>query len=101
MTYNPFLDACTFQHTRRGLVNAVGTLVVDVVLLVTMLIGLLRHSNRNSSGIWKLLYQQVTLNKFSPSCVNIELLLVYNLVCVSLVCRDTSRGQSLFVAGRY
>jgi hypothetical protein len=68
-TYNSNLDACTFQHTRTALVNAVGALVVDIVLLVTMLIGLLRHSHRNSSGIWKLLYQQVMLNTFSPSCV--------------------------------
>ena len=41
--------------------NGIGILVVDVVLLLTMLIGLLQHVCRDSIGIWKLLYQQVTL----------------------------------------
>jgi len=40
-----------------ALVNAIGVLVVDVVLLLTMLIGLLRHVSGSSVGIWKLLYQ--------------------------------------------
>jgi hypothetical protein len=66
--YNPIIDACIILHTRRALVNALGALVVDVVLLLTMLIGLLRHAHRNSTGIWKLLYQQVTDRTFSPSC---------------------------------
>jgi hypothetical protein len=48
-----------------ALVNAIGVLVVDVVLLLTMLIGLLRHVSRSSVGIWKLLYQHVTQNVFS------------------------------------
>jgi hypothetical protein len=58
-TYDPVVDACIIQHTHRGLVNVIGVLVADVVLLVTMLIGLLRHANKNSTGIWNLLYQQV------------------------------------------
>jgi len=48
---------------RRGLVKAINTLMVDVMLLLTMLIGFLRHASRNSTGIWKLLYQQVTLKR--------------------------------------
>jgi hypothetical protein len=60
VTYNPILDTCILLHTRRGLVNAIGVLVVDVVLLLAMLIGLLQHVSRNSPGIWKVLYQQVS-----------------------------------------
>jgi len=56
--YNPLLETCIIEGTHRGLVNALGVLVVDVVLLVTMLIGLLRYANRSSTGIWKVLYQQ-------------------------------------------
>jgi hypothetical protein len=59
--YNPIVDACVILHTRRALTNAIGVLVVDVVLLLTMLIGLLLHAHRHSTGIWKLLYQQVIL----------------------------------------
>ena len=66
MSYNAVVNTCAALHTHRGLVNAVGVLVVDVVLLLTMLIGLLRHSQKSSTGVWKLLYQQVTLNTFSP-----------------------------------
>ena len=55
-------------HTHSGLLNGFGVLVVDTVLLLTMLIGLLRSTHRNSTGIWKLLYQQVTLRMFSPCC---------------------------------
>ena len=67
-TYNPIIDACIILHTHRALVNALGALVVDGTLLLTMFIGLLRHVHRNSSGIWNLLYQQVTHRAFSPSC---------------------------------
>lgn len=70
--YSPIVDTCIVSHTHRGLVNAVGILVADVVLLLTMLIGLLGHAHRSSTGIWKLLYQQVALkNVFrlaSPAC---------------------------------
>jgi len=55
-TYNPIVDSCIVLNTRGALANTLGVLVVDVVLLLAMLIGLLRH--RNSVGIWKLLYQQ-------------------------------------------
>lgn len=56
--YDPDTGTCIFSHTHRGLLNAFGVLVVDAVLLLTMLIGLLRSTHRNSTGIWKLLYQQ-------------------------------------------
>jgi hypothetical protein len=60
-TYHPIANTCFLLYTRRGLVNALGLLVVDIVLLLTMLIGLLRHAYKNSIDIWKLLYQQVRL----------------------------------------
>ncbi|KAI0291214.1 hypothetical protein B0F90DRAFT_1778573 [Multifurca ochricompacta] len=58
-SYNPILETCITLKTHRGLLNAIGVLVVDVVLLMTMLIGLLRYAHRSSTGIWYLLYQQV------------------------------------------
>ena len=68
MSYNPVVDTCITLHTHKGIVDSIGVLVVDVVLLLMMLIGLLRHGNGASIGIWKLLYQQVTLKTFSPAC---------------------------------
>ena len=59
--YNPIMDTCIVLRTGSGHINATGVLVVDIVLLLTMLIGLLRHVHRNSIGMWKLLYQQVSL----------------------------------------
>jgi hypothetical protein len=58
-TYNAVLDACVVEHFHKSLVSPVGMLMVDVVLLVSMLIGLLRHVQRSSTGIWHFLYQQV------------------------------------------
>jgi hypothetical protein len=60
------MNSCMVLHAHKGFVNGIGVLVVDVVLLLTMLIGLLRDARRNSIGIWKLLYQQVTVKVFSP-----------------------------------
>ena len=59
-SYDPTLETCTTLATRRGLTNAIAVLVVDVVLLIIMLIGLLRSAHRSKTGIWYLLYQQVT-----------------------------------------
>jgi hypothetical protein len=63
-TYNPIPETCVILHTHRGLANATGILVVDVMLLLTMLIGLLRHPHKSSTGMWKFLYQQVILDYF-------------------------------------
>jgi len=57
-TYNPIVDTCVVLHTRKGLMNAIGILVVDIVLLLMVLFGLLRHTDKNSTSIWKLLYEQ-------------------------------------------
>ena len=65
--YNPIASACAVIHTEDGLLSAIGVLVADVVLLLTMLVGLLRHPHRSSTGMWKFLYQQVTHIRFSPA----------------------------------
>ncbi|KAH9062367.1 hypothetical protein EDB87DRAFT_1682029 [Lactarius vividus] len=57
-SYDPILQTCITLKTHRGLTNAIAVLVVDIVLLTAMLIGLLRHAHRSSTGIWYLLYQQ-------------------------------------------
>jgi len=57
-TYDPFLNTCVGLDTHRDLLNAIGILTVDVILLLAMLIGLLRHPYRTSTGMWKFLYQQ-------------------------------------------
>ena len=71
--------------------------MADGVLLLTMLIGLLR--DRNSAGIWKLLYQQVTPGQFLRVAPDTEFLPVYNLDSVGLDCGDTSCGLSLSAIG--
>ena len=68
MKYYPIVDTCTASvYPRRPLIDGTGILVpvIDLVLLLTMLIGLLRHASKNSTGIWKLLYQQVTQPVFT------------------------------------
>ncbi len=93
--FNPFVNACVVTKTHKGLVNAVAVLVADMVLLLTMLIGLLRHSSRRSTGLWKLLYQQVNSNRSSSHGSNAGLPLVYNLDSLGGVCRDSACGQSV------
>ncbi|KAI0255227.1 hypothetical protein BJV78DRAFT_752920 [Lactifluus subvellereus] len=56
--YNPNQDTCTLLGLHKSLPAAVTILVADIVLLMSMLIGLLRHACRSSTGIWYLLYQQ-------------------------------------------
>ncbi|KAI0248209.1 hypothetical protein BJV78DRAFT_834923 [Lactifluus subvellereus] len=56
--YNPNQDTCTLLGFHNYLSATVVALVVDIVLLMSMLIGLLRCAHRSSTGIWYLLYQQ-------------------------------------------
>jgi hypothetical protein len=67
-TYSPALNSCIMLRTREILANAIGVLVVDAVLLLTMLVGLLKHPHRSSTGMWKFLYQQVSIVHLSPAC---------------------------------
>ncbi|KAH9993514.1 hypothetical protein BJV74DRAFT_368834 [Russula compacta] len=57
-SFNSTLGTCIDAQPHKGLINSVGFLVVNLSLLMTMLVGLLRHTHRNSTGIWQLLYQQ-------------------------------------------
>jgi len=94
--FDPLVNSCVVTKTHNGLVNALAVLVADMVLLLTMLIGLLRHPSRRSTGLWKLLYQQVNSNRSSSHGANAELLLVYNLDSLGGVCRNSTCGQSVY-----
>jgi len=56
--HNPNQDTCFVLGLHKSLSAPVAVLVVDIVLLTSMLIGLLRYAHRSSTGIWYLLYQQ-------------------------------------------
>jgi hypothetical protein len=62
--YDPIANACILVHTRTGLLNSIGILVVDTTLLFAMLIGLLRYPQGKSANLLKFLYQQVMLVSF-------------------------------------
>jgi hypothetical protein len=62
--YDLTLGTCVGLDLHKDLMNAVGVLVVDLVLLMSMLIGLLRCSHSSSTGLWQLLYQQVVSHIF-------------------------------------
>jgi hypothetical protein len=93
--FDPLVNSCVPIKTEKGLVNALAVLVADMVLLLAMLIGLLRHASRRSTGLWKLLYQQVSSNRSSSHDSNAELLPVYNLDSLGGVFRDSTCGQSV------
>lgn len=93
--FDPVANACVLMNTHRDLISALAILVADIVLLLTMLFGLLRHVNRRSTGVWKLLYQQVSSNCSSSHDLNVELLLVYNLDSLGCDCGDSPCGQSV------
>jgi hypothetical protein len=93
-TFNPVLGVCVVLHMHRGLVSSLGILTVDVVLLLAMLIGLLQHAQKSSAGVWRLLYHQVISKRiFSVLRGCLKFVLVYNLVGVSILRRDTTCGQ--------
>ena len=94
--FNPLVNACVVTQTHKGLVNSIAVLVADLVLLLIMLIGLLRHVGKDSAGIWKLLYQQVSSKRFYSLALNTEFHLVYNLDSLGGDCRDTNCSQSRF-----
>ncbi|KAI0250082.1 hypothetical protein BJV78DRAFT_619955 [Lactifluus subvellereus] len=56
--YNPNQGTCVILGIQKSLSAAFAVLVADTVLLMSMLIGLLRHAHRSSTGIWYLLCQQ-------------------------------------------
>ena len=94
--FNPLVNACIVVNTHEGLTNSIAVLAADIVLLLTMLIGLLRHANKNPSGVWNLLYQQVTSNQLFSLASKAEFFLVYNLDTLGGDRRDTNCGQYRF-----
>ncbi len=94
VTIDPLVNTCVIAKIHKNLANVLAVLVVDTVHLLAMLIGLLRHPSRRSTGLWKLLYQQVRSDPFS-SLASAESLLVYDLDGLGGVCRDTTCGQSV------
>ncbi|KAH9956479.1 hypothetical protein BGW80DRAFT_1466352 [Lactifluus volemus] len=78
-TYDPTVETCNLLDFRKILVNVVCILVVDVVLLMSMLIGLLRYSHRNSTGLWHLLYQQCIIWLFLAAIADVPLLVFISL----------------------
>ncbi|KAI0249278.1 hypothetical protein BJV78DRAFT_1228317 [Lactifluus subvellereus] len=54
-----YYKGCVMYTTRTHLLlMSIMTIIAYTILLVTMLIGLLRHGQARSSGIWTLLFQQ-------------------------------------------
>ncbi len=90
-------QACATVKTHRLLVSATSVFAIDSILLVTMLIGLLRHSHRGSIGIWHLLYTQVTLNLHRRSAWTLKALFeVHHLDDLGGNRGDTGYGIWLF-----
>ena len=73
-------------------------LVIDILLLVSMLIGLLQYAHRSSTGIWSLLYQQVIPFPLQYLAWETDIPQVHHLDSVSGHCRGATCGQSLSVA---
>ncbi|KAH9954914.1 hypothetical protein BGW80DRAFT_381370 [Lactifluus volemus] len=80
-SYDPFLETCNRINLHKYLPNTVAQLVVDVVLLMSMLIGLRRCSHGSSTGLWQLLYQQCIIWIFlaTISDVPVMVLQILNL----------------------
>jgi hypothetical protein len=68
---------CVNANTRRFLVNAVSMLVIDVVLLISMLVGLVRFPHSSSFGLWHVLFQQVV--PYFPSPLSADISEVHHL----------------------
>ena len=72
-------------------------LVVDILLLVSMLIGLQQYAHGSSTGIWPLLYQQVVSFPLQYLAPDAEIPQVHHLDSVSNRCRGATCGQSISV----
>ncbi|KAH9962064.1 hypothetical protein BGW80DRAFT_868125 [Lactifluus volemus] len=99
-TYDPTLETCNRIVLQKYLVNTIGMLSVDIVLLTSMLIGLLRSSHRSSTGLWHLLYQQCIIWLFLAATADIPLLvlLILNLNDPMNVVHRFSSHVSFFIS---
>jgi hypothetical protein len=69
----------------------------DAILLLLMFAGLLLRAHGNKVGIWRVLYNQVTLNSSLYSSPQLlKILLVYNLDGLGGIYRDTTVGPWSF-----
>ncbi|KAH9173730.1 hypothetical protein EDB89DRAFT_685629 [Lactarius sanguifluus] len=78
-TYNSAFEACLVLKTDSGLVGAAAILAADIMLLMIMLIGLLRHAHGSSIGIRNLLYKQCIIWIVLAAVVEIPPLVFYIL----------------------
>ena len=92
-SYNAVLDICIVLDLQKSLVNIVGMMVVDILLLVSMLIGLLQYAHRSSTGIWPLLYQQVPF-PLQYLALDPDIPQVHHLDSISSRCRGAFCGKS-------
>jgi hypothetical protein len=97
-SYDPISEGCITLKTHRGLANAIAVLAVDVVLLMAMLTGLLRSAHKSSTGIWYLLYQQVTPSLPLPLLQMLKTFSVHNLDILGGCCGDPTSGLSLLTS---
>ena len=89
-------DTCFVLGIRKSLSAPVAVLVVDIVLLMSMLIGLLWHAHRSSTGIWYLLYQQVMPSLLSSTVV--DALQVHHLDSPGVYCGGASCSACISIS---
>ncbi|KAH9051921.1 hypothetical protein EDB87DRAFT_628354 [Lactarius vividus] len=78
-TYDSAFEACLVLKTDSALVGAAAILAADIILLMIMLIGLLRHAHGSSIGIWNLLYKQCIIWIILAAVVEVPPLVFYIL----------------------
>ena len=69
--WNVFLPGCIISNSHSSKLNIIVTLIVDVMLLLTVLVGLLRwlSDGLGMFGIARLLWKQVGYRSFSSAVV--------------------------------
>jgi hypothetical protein len=87
---------CYLLHIEKTLIGIVGDVVVNILLLVSMLVGLLHHVHKSSTSLWHLLYQQVIA--FFLLVQDVDIHQVHHLDSVSGYCRGACCCQSVSVA---
>ena len=75
--------------------GAVGSVVTDVILVISMLIGLVRSPHSSTTGLWRLLYQQVVIYLYS--LLTTDALPVLHLVGLGDDCGCSTYGVSISV----
>lgn len=64
-------SSCTILHTNHSRISVLSAFTTDIILLVLMLTGLMRWKNApSSSGVWRLLRNQVSITHPRPLLVD-------------------------------